>query len=613
MRTHAVIRQEEDILIVRTPSATLKILLPKIEGAHGIIQTAQVYEECYEKQVDLVAQGGFFQVLDIDHQVLFEYQETGHKTTQVLQPVAEIQEGNKNISTADESSEDSSGNGRGARQPRDRPPEPIGCRNKGDIVEQEAATPPLGSHESIFLSESPQSGVNKRKVDSEIAPDDYDFLTPERKKRISIVPLANVDQKAMLASERLSDHPASQNVTPRPSKADAVKGTPQRRRSSAPTAHRILPQAIITPPNKKTKTRGIDSSLSRQAQRGHASASVTPYGASPPTANAGTLGPALNKRTPTPSRSASTKTQKLNNQKRVKGTQAVVTKWKGMAGYNPNAQNRRSGEQTSSGSAEFEDDILFVPPRDEPSPTAIRGMNRKDAKKPEKAHPPVGKATVPKPKDISAGKGNTLPSNPNRQNKRKIPVWASSNQAQYSESAEICTGESQSYHKEENGGADYCYGETSLGNGPGLESNSNVPRSSPMKGKKYRTQHDVETGTRRMMPVSQDVVRIQDVIWINADSDDETFEPPTTAGFSTRVSDASTSCSNPYAPKTEEARRSAAPLLTGGHQRASNMTKSHIPTHEDSKDASAFKPDATLNASHKVSKNTSFNSKRGRL
>lgn len=510
MNSHAFIQQVGDILIIKLPTATLQIPLPKMLSVDGIIETVQVSSTLQEERpVDLVAQGGRFQIRDVDYNLLFDYEETRTEVAAGLQPAAELVEGSANISAVDPLFQDSTD------EPQSHPPESSARGLHGANHQQGDVVTPPNSAQSLFIGHNSSTHcVNKRKIGSQTTSDNAQ--APESKRRVSnipLVPLENVDRKIMPVSERMQNRFVSQDLTP-----PSIKATPRNRGSSASAAVGKQPTAFTRTPKKEAMARNTNPRLPSTPP------SEKLFGASSHPAKAGIHGVATSNKTPDKKVLASTTPKGFNSAERVFGKQKLVTKWKGTAHYNPNTQRSGNAQQISFDSLNLEENIRSYPLYDEPSPTASKGARKKGPKKSEKDRSVVGRELVQKPQGTSPKKADTSFSARGRENTEGLPTWMLKDIAE--SPAFACTnfGESFSVRKVKKDKVNRQDGKTFLGNGVGLESKTQVSRSTPMKGKENKSQHNAEAARREVASLSSSVFTIQGGNWASFDNEGETFD-----------------------------------------------------------------------------------------
>ncbi|KAI4193017.1 MAG: hypothetical protein LQ346_004038 [Caloplaca aetnensis] len=540
LSSHAYVKQLGDTLIITLPTATLRIPLPKMVSVYGMVETVQVSGALQEeRQVDLVAQRGRFEIRDIDHNLLFDYQETGTDIESRLQPAAQIVERSTNASVIDLLSEQPTEEHQGHRL------ESVGSINNRINRQQQAATSPQGPAHSLFLGNNPSTpNVNKRKMTSE-SPSDI-AQTPEHKRRVSslpLVPLENVDRKVMLVTERLKRRTLSQDTTPR-----FIAAAPRARGSSASAVMGIRPTAFTKiSPKKKTTAKGTHSTLPCAPSSG------TPYRTSP-TANAGTNGVATNKKASNNIEVASTKPKGFNSVERVFGTQALQTKWKGMAHYNCTNQRTGSGEQIS---LNVDENIRPRSRHAETSPKAKRGTSSKEVGKLEETRSVVGKESVPKPHDTGAKKTHAASSAGRRQRTEELPTRLLKENAGIPASAHLKSGGCHSVLKGRKDQVSHRDGEMCLGNGmgSGSETEDHVPRISPVKCNGYRTRHDGEENATKLTSLRSKVSTIRHST--SLDTEGENYGFP--CALPTSHMDRSRPCATDVSPARSASARKAPP------------------------------------------------------
>ncbi|KAL8930428.1 MAG: hypothetical protein Q9208_000612 [Pyrenodesmia sp. 3 TL-2023] len=516
--SHASIQQVGDILIIKIPTATLQIPLPKIVSVSGIVETVQVSSTLQEeRQVDLIAQAGRFQVRDVDHNLLFDYQETGTQVTGGLQPAAEISEANGNVSTADslfgESMEEPPGHG----------PHQEGSSVDGIDRRQEDAVTTRTSALSLFLGkDSPTLKVDKRKVDSQAT--SHPPSTPPPRKRPQVV--GNDSPKPMPADMRYSNRSASWTVTPRSRHSSSGTRASSSRRGSASSTGRKANQSFIhiSPSGKTPKPRTTDHSSPRSSQPPHTPPSRTPCGATPPTASTGTHGVATKNKTPTNNVSPSATPKGFNSHERLKGKQALIVSWKGMVNYNPNAQRKGSSEQFSPNGLDLVGNIQSYPHNDDRSPTPITGSSCKGANSSGKARAIGSNGSARRRQDANAKETHSPAPTSEHQQKENLPTWMLRGKVESTASACTNSGDTLLARKVKKDKVNQHDGKTCLGNRVGWESKGQRSHSTPTKGKENRIQHNAEAATREVTSLSSSVFTIQGANWAASDNEGRTYD-----------------------------------------------------------------------------------------
>ncbi|KAL8751744.1 MAG: hypothetical protein Q9184_005967 [Pyrenodesmia sp. 2 TL-2023] len=481
MKSHALIQQVGDLLIIKLPTATLQIPLPKMVSIHGIIETVQVSSTLQEERpVDLVAQGGRFQVRDIDHNLLFDYEETRTEVAAGLQPAAEITEANEHVSVMDALFEGST-----------EGPYGDGLElEKGSVdgidQRQEDAVTPRSSTQSLFLgSDSPTLNVKKRKMNSEATSHTPSSPLPRKRPQMAV----DDSTKPMPADMRYSGRSTGQTVTPRSRNSSNGTWESLSRRSSASFIDRRAMQSFIhiSPSRKPAKPRTTDPPSLRSSQPSHTPPNRTPCSATPPKASAGTHGVATNNKTPDTNVSASAKPTGFNSHERLKGKQPLLVPWKGIANYDPNAQRKGSGEQTSPNGHDLVDNIRSHPPNDDRSPTPIKGLSCKGANNSGKARAMGSNYSARRQQDANAKEAHNSAFTSERQKKENLPTWMLKDQAESPATGCTKSSESLSARKVKGDKIAQRNGNMCLGNGVGLKSKSQVLRSTPTRGKENRS------------------------------------------------------------------------------------------------------------------------------
>ncbi|KAL8899266.1 MAG: hypothetical protein Q9207_006277 [Kuettlingeria erythrocarpa] len=492
--SHAYVKQLGDTLIITLPTATLQIPLPKMVSIYGMVETVQVSGALQEeRQVDLVAQRGRFEVRDIDHNLLFDYHETEAQFVRGLQPPAELFEWSANGAGTDPL----------LQGPTEDPPayrlESGGSVDEEINRQREATTSPQSPARSLFLgNHSTTSNVHKRKISSE-SPSES-LQTPKNKRRTSsmpVVPLENVDKKVMSVAERLTHRTVSQDMTPR-----FVTAASRKRGSSASASIGVRPAAFTkTSPKKKTTAKGTHSTLPCTPQSGN------PYHTSP-TANARTNSVVYNQKGSNNTEVASTKPEGFNSVERVFGTQALQTKWKGMAHYNCTTQRTDGGEQIS---LNVDEKVRPNSRHAETSPKARRGTSSKGAGKLEETRSVLGNESVPKEHEIGVNKRHVASSAGRCQRTKELPTRLLKENTRSPASAYAKSGGSHSASKGRKDRVNHSDGENCLGNGmgSGQGSENHVPRSSPVKCKSYPMQRDEQEDIIKITTFSPNISTIQ--------------------------------------------------------------------------------------------------------
>ncbi|KAL8962721.1 MAG: hypothetical protein Q9193_000923, partial [Seirophora villosa] len=253
-----LISQDGDTLVIQLPNAILRVLLPTVLIA-GRATTAEVFSERYERRVDLVAQRGRFEVRDVDHNLLVDYQEMSSSWTEDALPLGfDIQEESTNVSAANSVFEEPLAHGRHDTRSRSR-----SSNFRGRSSNTARKSTPDTDHD-LFLHDSPPAGANKRKVDRDTSPPTV--ISPEKHKRIAVVPKENSIPQIMRASERVRAHSVGghHNISARArtwnmskSKRQTSESTAGRRRTTPPAAK----LAQSTPPSHRFQTPSSSGTL----------------------------------------------------------------------------------------------------------------------------------------------------------------------------------------------------------------------------------------------------------------------------------------------------------------------------------------------------------------
>ncbi len=382
---------------------------------------------------------------------------------------------------------------------------------------QKAVTSPQNPTQSIFLGNDPTTlNVHKRKISS--GSPSESLQTPKSKRRTSsipLVPLENVDRKVMPVTERLSRRTVSQETVPR-----FVAAASRKRGSSASASIGVGPTAFTkTSPKKRTTAKGV------------------PY-RTPPRANAATNSVATNKEASNNTEVAGTKPQGFNSAERIRGVQALQTKWKGMAHYNSSAQTAGSGVQIP---INVDENVRPYSPYAENSPKARRGTGGKLARKVEEMQTVVGKESVSKKHDTGAKKTDAASSAGRRQRTEELPTRLLKEYAGTPASAYAKSGACHPTLQGRKNRVSHRDGEICLGNGIGLGSGSenHVPRVSAVKCQNYRTRRNDPEDPVQVRTLSSNVSTVRNST--NPDIEGETY------GFPCALPTSHMDCSRPSA------------------------------------------------------------------
>ncbi|KAL9012313.1 MAG: hypothetical protein Q9173_002908, partial [Seirophora scorigena] len=359
-----LISQDGGTLVIQLPTATLRVLLPTVLIA-GRVTTAEVFSERYERRVDLVAQRGRFEVRDVDHNLLVDYQEMSSWTQDALQVGLEIQEESTNVSAASSVFEGPLAHGSRDARSRSRSSNFRGrSPDEANHTQDERKSTPDTDHD-LFLYDSPPTGANKRKVDRDAS--SPTVISPEKHKRIAVVPKENSIPQIMRASERVRTHSVGHHISRRTRKWSMSKSKPLHGRTSESTAGRTTPphdpaaklaQSTPTrPPSRRLQTpsTGTLCNSSPTTLKKQQSSPATLRGSKFIHTPAVLASPSANYSPPAP-----------HIPWREIGKQPLIVKYKGTM----DSRSREEKLVSSSSTGRAWVDIRSVPPQREVSPTA---------------------------------------------------------------------------------------------------------------------------------------------------------------------------------------------------------------------------------------------------
>ncbi|KAI4091977.1 MAG: hypothetical protein LQ344_003795 [Seirophora lacunosa] len=357
----ALISQDGDTLVIQLPNAILRVLLPTVLIA-GRVTTAEVFSERYERRVDLVAQRGRFEVRDVDHNLLVDYQEMSSWTEDTLQPGFDILEDSTNVSAANSVFEEPLAHGYRDARSRSRSSNLRG-RSPDEANHARKSTP--DTDHDLFLHDSPPTGANKRKVDRDTSPPTV--ISPEKHKRIAVVPKENSIPQIMRASERVRAHEVGHHKIS--ARARTWSMSKSKRQTSESTADRR--RRRTTPPRDPAAAKLAQSTP--PSHRFQTPSSGTPQCNSSPATLKGSKfihTPAVSASSPSTNYYSSPPAAPHMPWREI-GKQPLVVKYKGTMDSRSREEKRVSSSSSSSSSAgKTWVDIRSMPPEREVSPSA---------------------------------------------------------------------------------------------------------------------------------------------------------------------------------------------------------------------------------------------------